>query len=371
MANVIYIYRNGAEKVEKSSDMSILPKLIKDPEVLFWLDMQEPSAEDDQAILADFFQFHPLTVEDTRATRNQPKIEQFPDYLFFIVHGVKPETDSQNFVTKELDGYLACNYLITYHHETFRSIDDIKRHLEISPFALQRGTDYLLHQILDQIVDLYVPVAEDFDQYVDELEDRIFVMKTRENEVLEEIMDLKRNVMRLKRISSKQVEVIYRLSHAEFPQIKPNIQPFFRDVYDHLLRVTDMADSYRDLVNGLLDVHFSIIANRTNEVMKLLAVFSAIMLPLSLIAGIYGMNFENMPELHTRNGYFITLALMASVAIVLMGYFWYKGWILQTGDRSEMFAMNRRQAKQKKDEEVIALLEAQRKKVLPINRENQ
>jgi len=119
------------------------------------------------------------------------------------------------------------------------------------------------------------------------------------------------------------------MSHGEFPQIPANVLPFFRDVHDHLQRISDLSENYRDLVSSLFDIHFSVIATKTNEVMKTLAVVSAIILPLSLIAGIYGMNFENMPELKSQNGYYATLGLMVIITLGLLVYFWRRGWIFQ------------------------------------------
>jgi magnesium transporter len=145
-------------------------------------------------------------------------------------------------------------------------------------------------------------------------------------------MALKRSVARLIRISSKQLDVLSRLAGGEFPLIGENILPFYRDIYDHLHRVSLLAENYRDLVGGLLNIHFNVVANRTNDVVKILTIFSAIVLPLSLIAGIYGMNFENMPELKTRYGYFLTLGFMVLLAIALLFYFWRKGWIFQSED---------------------------------------
>ena len=147
--------------------------------------------------------------------------------------------------------------------------------------------------------------------------------------ILSEIMDLRRSVARLKRISSRQLEVLYRMSHGEFPQIPEQTLPFFRDVHDHLLRISDLAESYRDLVGGLFEIHLAVVSNKTNDIMKTLAVLSAIILPLSLIAGIYGMNFDNMPELKSEHGYWITLGAMALITIVLLLYFWRRGWIFQ------------------------------------------
>jgi magnesium transporter len=186
-----------------------------------------------------------------------------------------------------------------------------------------------MHQILDHIVDLYMPVVDDFDAEINQLEDRVFQMTKSNTAILEDVMDLRRSVARLRRISARQLEVLYRISHGEFPQIPENVLPFFRDVHDHLLRISDLSESYRDLVGSLFDIHFSVVANRTNDVMKTLAVLSAIILPLSLIAGIYGMNFEYMPELKSPVGYFATLAVMALIGIVLMIYFWRRGWIFQ------------------------------------------
>ncbi len=320
----ILVYRNG--KVVENIQADAIPKLLKEEHIFLWVDLDKPTETDEQ-ILSDVFQFHPLTIEDCRINHNAPKIEEFPDYLYFVMHGVSADTSSENFNTKELDGYLGKNFVVTYHHEPFRSIDEVKRLIRSSPVACQRGASYVLHQILDQLVDFYSPVIDDFDSAIAEIEDRILRKKTANDKILEEIMYLKRNVVRLKRISARQLEILYRMSHGEFAQIEDSMLPFYRDIYDHLLRISDLAESYREMISGLLEAHFSVIATKTNDVMKLLAVFSAIMLPLTLIAGIYGMNFDNMPELHSKYGYFATLGLMAIVAIILLIYFWRRGWI--------------------------------------------
>ena len=329
----ILVYRKGCERAEEGFTPDELPALLADKDNVVWVDILGETPEQIEAgkrVLLDIFKFHPLTAEDAVETRNQPKIEAFPTYLFFIVHGVRPEeTDSSNFVTKELDGYLGENYVVTFHLERFRSIKVVKQQVRSSPFMCQRGAAYLLHQILDQLVDLYMPLVDDFDRAINELEERVFHMKKGGKTILEEIMDLRRSVARLRRISARQLDVLYRMSHGEFPQIPPNVLPFFRDVHDHLQRISDLAENYRDLVSSLFDIHFSVIATKTNEVMKTLAVVSAIILPLSLIAGIYGMNFENMPELKSQNGYYATIGVMVILTIGLLIYFWKRGWIFQ------------------------------------------
>lgn len=332
----IFVYRRGAERVEDSFTEKDLPELLADETNVVWVDFlaEKPEqVEHAKSVLTNIFKFHYLTVEDCMETRNQPKVDAFTNYLYLIVHGVKPEeTSSANFQTKELDCFLGKNFVVTFHVERFRSIKTVKQQIHTNTFACQRGAAYLLHQILDLIVDLYMPIVEDFDSAINDLEERVFQMKKGNNEILEEIMDLRRSVARLKRISSRQLDVLYRISHGEFPQIPETILPFYRDVHDHLLRISDLAESYRDLVSGLFDIHFSVVANKTNDILKFLSIFSAIWLPLSFIAGVYGMNFENMPELKWLNGYYFTLGLMLTVAISLLFYFWRKGWIFQKDD---------------------------------------
>lgn len=322
----IFVYRPGAEKVDEGFTVDQLPELLRDESLTIWVDMYKPSEEDDKVLL-DVFRFHPLSVEDCRADRHHPKVEEFPEYLYFILHGVTAKTDSEHFNTIELDGFLGRNFVVTYHHEEFRSIDHVKKSVRSSPAALQRGAPYLLYQVLDQLVDFYTPLLDDFDENLVQLEDRIFSLTTPDNAILEEIQQLKRSILRLRRISGKQLNVIYRISHGEFSLISQEMLPFFRDIHDHLTRISDLAESYRDLIGGALDSYLSVVSNRTNDIMKVLTIFSAIMLPLTFIAGLYGMNFDNLPELHFQYSYFVVIGVMAAVALGMLSFFWRKGWL--------------------------------------------
>lgn len=322
----IFVYRKGREKVEEEYTVDQLPELLKDESSLIWVDIENPTVADDRVLL-EIFNLHPLVVDDCRAERHHPKIEEFPGYLYFIMHGVRADTSAQRFNTIELDGVLGPNYVITYHIDKFRSIDNMKQRVRTSPVICQRGPTFLLHQILDQIIDYYTPVLDDFDERITALEDHIFSLKRPDNSILEEIMSLKRSVLRLRRISSKQLDILYRMSHGQFSLIDEQALPFFRDIYDHLVRVTDLAENYRDLIGGALDAYLSVISNRMNEIMKVLTIFSAIMLPLTFIAGVYGMNFDNIPELHTTYGYFVVWIIMVTVAIGMLLFFWRRGWI--------------------------------------------
>lgn len=329
----ILVYRKGAEQVEEGFSRADLPDLLADQSNVVWVDLQgetEACIEEAKDVLLNDFKFHYLTVEDCIETRNQPKVEAYDKYIYFIVHGIKPEeTNPSNFVTKELDGYLGSNFVVTFHIQRFRSLKTVKQHLRSSPFHCKRGAAYLLHHILDELVDLYMPIVDEFDEAINDLEDRVFDMGRSSNSVLGEVMDVRRSVARLKRISSRQLEVLYRMSHGEFPQIPHEILPFFRDVHDHLLRISDLSEGYRDLVAGLFDIHFAVIGNRTNDVMKTLAVLSAILLPLTLLSGIYGMNFDVLPGKDAQYGYWAMIGIMVLITIVLLIYFWRRGWIFQ------------------------------------------
>jgi magnesium transporter len=322
----IFVYRPGAEKAEEGFRVEQLPELLGETESVIWVNMDAPTLADDD-ILLNVFKFHPLTVEDCRANRHHPKVEEFPDYLYYIVHGVRTDTSPDRFNTIELDGFLGRNFVVTYHHEELRAIELVKQRIRSSPITCQRGAAFLLHQIVDNIVDDYLPVMDHFDERLAQLEDNIFKTRRPSNEILEEILGLKRSVLRLRRISSKQLDVLYRMSHGQFQLISGPVLPFYRDIYDHILRVTDLAESYRDLIGGALDAYLSVVSNRMNEIMKVLTIFSAIMLPLTFIAGVYGMNFDNMPELHSRYGYYGAWAAMITVAIFMLIFFWRRGWI--------------------------------------------
>src|SRR6476660_10467584 len=161
----ILVYRPGNQKIIEGLTVDDLPELLKEKSAVIWVDMEAPT-EVDERVLLDVFHFHPLTVEDCRENRHYPKVEEFPGYLYLIVHGVRADTSPDHFNTIELDAFLGPNYVITYHHDAFRSIANVKKLIHTSPIICQRGAAFLLHQILDQIVDYYSPVLDDFDERI-------------------------------------------------------------------------------------------------------------------------------------------------------------------------------------------------------------
>jgi magnesium transporter len=287
------------------------------------LDAQSPDAS---ALLAEL-NIHPLTVEDIWGTRSMPKLEDYDNYLYVIVHGVRAARKGQIDLI-ELDVVIGEHFLVT-HDPTGEITKDVADELDRSPRLLAKGPAWLAHALLDHAVDRYLPVVDELDKELAGLEDETLRRAgTRLGPpVLRRILRFKRMLMELRRMSIHQREILLRIARGEFDEIPKDAVPFFRDVYDHFLRINDQLDGYRDLISGTLDAYLSVQSNRMNEVMKTLTVIATVMLPITFIAGVYGMNFEHMPELHWRYGYAYALCLMAAVTLMSLWWFRRRGWI--------------------------------------------
>lgn len=291
-----------------------------------WIELERQTA-DAEALLRDVFKLHPLTIEDIWGPVNQPKIDDFDEYLYVIIHGIGAKTkDKLDLV--EIDIVIGDTWLIT-HDRAGLVADDIGTDLDHSPRMLAKGVPWLAHAILDRAVDRYLPVIDQLDAEIEQLEmdvlDKAGTPKGRR--VLQRILGFKRTLQALRRMSAHQREILLRLSRGDFGEIPEDAIPFYRDVYDHFLRIGDITEGYRDLVTSALDAYLSVQSNRMNEIMKTLTLISTVMLPLTFIAGVYGMNFDFMPELRWQFGYLFALCLMAVVAGGIWLWFRRKGWV--------------------------------------------
>ncbi len=228
----------------------------------------------------------------------------------------------------ELDLLIGKTYLVTHDPYSIAS-DEIVAELERDPALLQRGPAWLAHSLLDQAVDRYLPIVDELDTSLEKLiDDALTRAGTRRGPIImKRILRYKTMLQNLRRMSIHQREILLRISRGEFEEIPRETMPFFRDVYDHFLRINDLIESYRDLVTSALEAYLSVQSNRMNEIMKTLTMISTIMLPLTFIAGIYGMNFTHMPELGWVLGYPFAMTLMAVVAAGIMLWFRHKGWL--------------------------------------------
>jgi magnesium transporter len=290
-----------------------------------WVELQQKDHACD-VLLSEQLQLHPLTIEDIWATLSQPKLEDYDRYLYLIIHGVAGMHAGEVQLI-ELDLVLGPTYVIT--HDPKHLVDGVRAELERSPRLLEKGPAWLAHAILDMAVDRYMPVIDDLDRKIEDLENEVLLKAGTKKgpPILRKILGFKRMLLTLRRMSIHQREILLRLSRGEFDEIPAEAMPFYRDVYDHFLRVTDLVDSYRDLVTNALEGYLSVQSNRMNEIMKTLTLMSTVMLPITFIAGVYGMNFKYMPELSERWGYPAALSLMAAVVAVALLWFRRKGWI--------------------------------------------
>jgi magnesium transporter len=277
------------------------------------------------ALLTDTLKLHPLAVEDILRDRPSPKVEDYGDYLYVVVHGIVRGADPESLETVEIDLVLARQFIFTHHRGPSRSVAGAAEDLTRNPQAGQRGPAWVAHAILDHLVDYYLPVVDALDDDIDAVEHRVVEDPSRA--VLQHLFKLKRALQRLRRVSVYQREVLHRLSRGEFAVVPPAALPFYRDVYDHFVRVADLADSYREQLSGALEAYLSVVSNRMNEVMKTLTIVATLILPLTLIVGVYGMNFDRIPELHWKYGYLYCWVLMISVAAGMLAWFRHRRWL--------------------------------------------
>ncbi len=314
----------SGELLDQLDKKQVQDLLIK-KDGLLWIDIEDVTDEDAE-LLSAVFGFHPLAVEDCISRDiHPPKIDDFEDYLFVIVHGINYHTESEVVETTELAFFMGKNYVVTTHDVPMRSISSMLDHIRKDGRLMRRGADFLTHDIIDALVDNIMPTIEQMDEKNDQLEDEALHKPKRET--LMAIMQLKRSILSLTRIILPQREIVNRLSRGEYNLISERAQIYYRNIFDHLVRIEMLTLGLRDMTESVLSTYLSSVSNRMNEVMKVLTLIATIFIPLTFIAGIYGMNFANMPELALRYGYFVILGVMAVIGISLAVYFRRKKWL--------------------------------------------
>lgn len=292
---------------------------------LLWVDSME-TTEEEAEFMRRNFDFHHLAIEDCLNRRVvPPKIDDFDDYLFIITHGINHVVESDIVETAELDVFLGPHFVVSNHHVPLFSVESVKRLVEDDGRPMKRGADFLAHAIVDALIDNVLPTIDQMGEVAEEIEEE--VISNPQQATLEAIMKLKRSMLRVHRVIAPQREVMSRLSRGEFPIIRSEAQIFYRDVYDHLVRIEDMNQNMRDRADNALSTYLSSVANRQNETMRVLSIVATIFLPLMLVAGIYGMNFKYMPELEWPWAYFAVLGFIGFVILLALWRFWARNWI--------------------------------------------
>jgi magnesium transporter len=319
----VFVHRDGQTEHADSVDPAWLRPSSG---VNVWADLAAPTP-DELRILEDVFHFHPLAIEDAVAQVHHPKIETYKGYLYLILHGIDYRKAQTAFATHDTDFFLGSNYLVTIHDGQMRSVAAVRDVCRRNEHILAEGPAALMHRIIDRMVDNYRPEVEELEKWLDELETQVFESPHRD--LIREILAVKRDVVGLRRIATPQRDALARLARREFSVISDELAYRFRDVYDNLVRIADESLIFQDRVSSILDAHLSNISHRLNEVMKVLTVITVIFMPLTLVAGIYGMNMK-LPLVATAEDprpFWWVIGGMAVAVALMLAAFRRRGWI--------------------------------------------
>jgi len=276
--------------------------------------------------VGDHYQIHPLVLEDVLNTGQRPKIESYDGYLFIVTKMLTYSEEANSFQRENVSIILGEQFVFTFQEKEGDVLRLIRERIRNQDSRVRRsGPDYLVYRILDTIVDHYFIVLEKYGDRIEALE--VEVMEDPDEETLHQIHQLKRELLLLRKPIWPMRDVLNNFQRTESKLVEKDTRIFLRDIYDHIIQITDTIDNFRELVSGLLDIYLSNVSNRMNEVMKVLTIIATIFIPLTFLAGIYGMNFQYMPELTWRWGYFAVWAIMVVVGIIMFGFFKKKKWL--------------------------------------------
>ncbi len=312
----------------KDVDTFLMPTLLADTNLFLWVDLEKPTIEETRTVLEDIFHFHPLSIEDCVKVSPSPKVEEyapkegdrFSPYLFMVIHAVDYSRKDGVFATSELNFFLGKNFLVTYHDVALRSVQFTEDRCLRGTVHVARAPDRVAHTLLDAIVENYKPALDELSLEIGELEDQVIQNPTRST--LNHILQIKKEVLHLRQIIGPQREVLARFARAEFKLIRPHLVPYYRDVYDALFHISELAQGYTDSLTGILQVYLNMSSNQTGEVMKLLTMITVVTAPLTIVSTWYGMNFDGMHEFKWKYGYHMAIGVtVVSTAITI---WWFK-----------------------------------------------
>jgi magnesium transporter len=317
---IVHSSPNGHVSETRLEDLS---ELSTQEQTTIWVDVVDPTP-DEISRIGEEFHFHPLALEDVARGGQRPKVDQYDDYQFIVFYGMTSQNEC--ITTHEVDIFLAKHCLVTFHKSDLPVMAQTAERWRTTAAALSNlGIGFLLHSVLDSLVDGYFPVLDDIAERSDTMEESIILAG--QPTLQAEILRLRRELLMIRRVAGPERDVMNVLIRRDPPLFGRKEILYFQDVYDHLLRVTDTVDIYRDMLSSVLDANLSMVSYTLNVVVKRLTSYSIILMSISIIAGIYGMNFAFMPELDWRWGYPFALGLMILVASVEVGIFRRIGWL--------------------------------------------
>lgn len=323
-----YLYRKG-QPLQENLDRAAILAATKDKNCLLWVDIEEPT-EFESSYLIELFNFHPLAIEDCLTDNPTPKIDDYGEYLFLVMHAVKMqhnnEENSEEMVTTELDVFFSDNYVVTFHRVPAQSVRQVRGALKKTPSTyLGLGADRLVHMLLDHLVDNYQPILDRYDEKIDLMEEDMFQHSA--GDYLPNLMQVKREIFKLRHVIIPQRETVNYLTRTPSPFIRSKNRIYFRDVYDHLDRTYRMAEDFHESLGSMLQAYFSYSSHKLNEVIKHMTVMATLSMPMVVIASVYGMNFQHMPELSWKWGYPLSILLSFAVSGVLLLWMKKRKWV--------------------------------------------
>lgn len=310
-------------KLSTVSDPDRISELCSEPQNIVWVDVSDPTGED-FAELAKEFNFHPLAIEDCRLEHQRPKIEEYANCYFIVCYEAELN-EQQELELRELNVFLGKNFVVTVHSKTILAITEAERLWRNWAEEAEPHTGLLAYLLIDRIVDEYMTLLDTLSDRIDEIEDRIF--GDFQPESLEVVFRLKKQLLHLRRAVTPLRDVFNKLLRRELPVFTRETLIYWQDVYDNLIRVAEMIDTLRDMLASTVEAYLSVSGHRMNLIMKRLTSISTILMSVTLIAGIFGMNFKYMPELGWRYGYVGVLAAMLGIALALYSYFRKIKWL--------------------------------------------
>jgi magnesium transporter len=276
-------------------------------------------------MLHEEFEFHPLAIEDATRGAQRPKVDSYGNYYFVVFYSLGVDVQTQRLTTTPLYLFIGQNYLVTVHQEPITHVAETVKRWQAPNSPLEQDVGSLIYALLDAIVDDYFPVMDQIADRVEELEEMIFGKF--DEGALEAIFQLKKDLLQIRRVVAPERDVLNVMLRRDIPVFDPNDVTYLQDVYDHIVRVTDSVDTYRDLLSSALDTFLSVQSNQLNQIVKVLTITSIVLMSVTLVAGIYGMNFRYMPELEWRYGYLWALGLMVAIAVVSIAFFRRMRWL--------------------------------------------
>ena len=324
------LYYIPGKPIRKDIPPHEFPKLTRNRQGLLWVDFVSEQPETCLPILQSFG-FHPLAIDDALQETHVPKLDDWADFLYIVLNymHVTKNHEGWDSLVDELDIFLGPNYIVTHHDNPLAAIEETWNSCDRDPRTLQEGADHLLYKIADYLVAEYMPIVEEIDDAIDQVEDQIFDRPS--PRTLEKLFALKRVLLAMRRILLPQREVLNKLARDDYKVIDPKDRIFFRDIYDHLVRLHDINESLRDLVGGALDTYLSVVNNRMNEIMKTLTTITVLFMPLTFLTGYFGMNFfeplGSLKSWTTNPVFYLTLVIIFITPIGMYIWMRRRTWI--------------------------------------------